>query len=545
MGELKAGDHVFLAKEIMVDGKTAFEEYEEVTITKVEPSPIKPNLRYVVFSSRLNIKIRLSKRAIAITKDCPHCESLIPETAKFCPQCGWYYGHALITTALDLVSQERFDESVGYINKALEQIVNDGLLREQFSFDTLSRFDRNAPVWFMIDLCEKLLLEDSDYSNAISFYRNALVTKALDMSNQDRFDESMTYIDKALEYSSHSEDFTKILFSICRNTSWAIKESCEKMVTAYPDSYHATYAMGISFESLGRYKEALKWFDKCLMEIPDDSSVLESKGNTLFEMERYKNALTCFNKCLKEKPDDSGLLKSKGNTLLEMERYEKALKWFDRCLKEIPDDSSVLESKVKTLTRMQRYEEAMECFSSVQNFSPDMTSVFIEIGEGFENQWRYTAAASCFEKALEIDPEDYLAKGGLQRAQERARGSPDAQSIVKINRMGAIEFEEFVGKVFSWYGYDVETTSASGDEGVDLKLYKGSRLECVQVKHHSKPIGQPVIRDFYGSLVHFGAAKGYLVTNNTFTLQAEKFSRGKPIELVDGARLIKLIQEAD
>lgn len=118
-----------------------------------------------------------------------------------------------------------------------------------------------------------------------------------------------------------------------------------------------------------------------------------------------------------------------------------------------------------------------------------------------------------------------------------------AASLDAINTMGSLEFEEFVGRVFSSLGYSVETTAHSGDEGIDLMLKKDGKLRCAQVKLHSKPIGQPVIRDFFGAMQHLGAAKGYVVTNNTFSLQAERFAEGKPIELVDGSELTRLASE--
>jgi hypothetical protein len=39
-------------------------------------------------------------------------------------------------------------------------------------------------------------------------------------------------------------------------------------------------------------------------------------------------------------------------------------------------------------------------------------------------------------------------------------------------------------------------------------------------------------------------AKGYIITTNTFSLEAERFAEGKPIELIDGNRLIEYIHLA-
>ena len=52
-----------------------------------------------------------------------------------------------------------------------------------------------------------------------------------------------------------------------------------------------------------------------------------------------------------------------------------------------------------------------------------------------------------------------------------------------------------------------------------------------------------MIRDLYGTLIHDGAVKAILITTGYFTAAAFAFARGKPIELVDGEVLEKLIEQ--
>jgi len=54
------------------------------------------------------------------------------------------------------------------------------------------------------------------------------------------------------------------------------------------------------------------------------------------------------------------------------------------------------------------------------------------------------------------------------------------------------------------------------------------------------------VRDFYGALAdHLANGKGYFITTNKFTLEAERFAEDKPIELIDGFKLIKYIRLAE
>lgn len=105
--------------------------------------------------------------------------------------------------------------------------------------------------------------------------------------------------------------------------------------------------------------------------------------------------------------------------------------------------------------------------------------------------------------------------------------------------MDPIAFERFVGQHFAKMGYKVENTRASGDEGIDLVLRRGRRMAVVQCKRYGGTVGQPIVRDLYGVMVHTGADEAYLVTTGTVSSAAVDWAHNKPIHLIDGHRLVE------
>jgi restriction system protein len=116
------------------------------------------------------------------------------------------------------------------------------------------------------------------------------------------------------------------------------------------------------------------------------------------------------------------------------------------------------------------------------------------------------------------------------------------ERLEEIKQLDPVEFERFVGTLFERMGYDVEMTAKSGDEGVDLVLHKDSKLAVVQCKRYEGSVGQPVVRDLYGAMVHNRAEKAYLITTGTITLPAQGWAKGKQIHLVDGSQLVDWIE---
>lgn len=106
-------------------------------------------------------------------------------------------------------------------------------------------------------------------------------------------------------------------------------------------------------------------------------------------------------------------------------------------------------------------------------------------------------------------------------------------------------FEEFVAELFEALGYDVECVGGTGDEGADIRVRRKGLIAVVQCKYHSRGVvGSPELQKFLGTVHHTGSHKGFFVTTRTFSLAAEKFVAEHPIELIDGPRLVELVQEA-
>jgi HJR/Mrr/RecB family endonuclease len=114
-----------------------------------------------------------------------------------------------------------------------------------------------------------------------------------------------------------------------------------------------------------------------------------------------------------------------------------------------------------------------------------------------------------------------------------------------LQKMNPYEFEELILQLFENLGWRTEKTPKSGDGGIDGILIKGGEKTFIQCKKLRKgKVGEPVIRDLYGSVIAAGAVGGIVVTTSEFSAQAVDWAKGKPIELLGAGKLIPLIQQA-
>ncbi|GHO59278.1 hypothetical protein KSB_77530 [Ktedonobacter robiniae] len=94
----------------------------------------------------------------------------------------------------------------------------------------------------------------------------------------------------------------------------------------------------------------------------------------------------------------------------------------------------------------------------------------------------------------------------------------------------------------------LEHCGQSGDQGVDTKLLnRFGNIVIVQSKLYASTnrVGQPELRDFFGSTYHHKSVYGYFVTTSTFTRAARQFiyANGSRIRVIDGPQIEMLLQK--
>jgi HJR/Mrr/RecB family endonuclease len=119
------------------------------------------------------------------------------------------------------------------------------------------------------------------------------------------------------------------------------------------------------------------------------------------------------------------------------------------------------------------------------------------------------------------------------------------RTIAEMLALEPPEFENWVAMLFQLIGYKVKNTREVADHGIDLVVSDGRvRYGLVQCKRYRGTVGEPIVRDLYGTLTHEKADFGWLVTTGGISKQARTWAMagGKPLELWDGQKLVEMAQ---
>jgi DnaJ-domain-containing protein 1 len=129
-----------------------------------------------------------------------------------------------------------------------------------------------------------------------------------------------------------------------------------------------------------------------------------------------------------------------------------------------------------------------------------------------------------------------------EREQREIEESRRVTVLAELHQLTGPQFDDLIASLFRKDGYTVCHCGGDGDEGIDLVLEMGQEKDVVQCKRSkSDDIGSPIVREFYGALMHAAARHGFIITAASFSQSARDFARGKPISLISAAEILRWI----
>jgi restriction system protein len=161
-----------------------------------------------------------------------------------------------------------------------------------------------------------------------------------------------------------------------------------------------------------------------------------------------------------------------------------------------------------------------------------------------------TCSAAMSEAARRAAEQREAEQRARVEEQRRAREAQEEEerrrvtTLAGLHRLTGPQFEELIASLFRKDGYSVRQCGGTGDEGIDLVLVTGQEKDVVQCKRWKNDIGSPIVREFYGALMHANARHGFIITTASFSQSARDFAKGKPISLVSGAEILRWINGA-
>ena len=114
----------------------------------------------------------------------------------------------------------------------------------------------------------------------------------------------------------------------------------------------------------------------------------------------------------------------------------------------------------------------------------------------------------------------------MEHIDRRARGRQNEKDIETefYDSMSPTDFEHYCARQLAEVGWIANPTKQSGDQGVDVIAEKGDLRVVLQCKLYSQPVGNGAVQEIVAGKLHEGANHACVVTNSTFTPQAQRLA---------------------
>ena len=349
------------------------------------------------------------------------------------------------------------------------------------------------------------------------------------------------------------DTFQSILrHGICLLNLDNLQEAIKSLTIAYQLNSHdfeVNYYMGLAMFKDKQYDKAVPCLKKALVINPDAEGVYLVLGQSYYYGNHYRDSLPCFKRALDEDPTNKEALFDMADAMNIGGHGDKSIKVFMHLRADpVYGPKSCLEAGIYHI-KMGDYDAA------IQDFEVGMKHANIDTDVLLDLQYR---TAQCyfskndFAKGLQLLNSIRLVNANYKdvnalvgRYQELSQNtnlqiylSSGASDFVALCR----KFIETVYRGSQIKIMDIQVQPAYTDILAEVDTAKASDIELFRFFRTSGSSGELYVRDLHGHMHDVKADRGFCITAGVFSEDAHKYIDGRPLDLVEKSRLVKVLK---
>ncbi len=129
-----------------------------------------------------------------------------------------------------------------------------------------------------------------------------------------------------------------------------------------------------------------------------------------------------------------------------------------------------------------------------------------------------------------------------EKTEEEVTESTEELEEILMESLTPEEFSKLIEDLIKGMGgKDVKILEIS-DTGVDMKATLEDRSYVILARRYKGTISMKLLRRLFERMLEEGADRGMFITTSTFSQNAYRFVEGKPVDMIDGKELKKLLR---
>lgn len=325
--------------------------------------------------------------------DTEEADALIEEGLKMHPGSP----DLMLQNARKLVYSDRYEEAHAY----LQHITDDGNIDlPLLKIEALLHMERNREAE---DIINQVLLQDIAEEDMYTF-----VSEVGYLYNDvDQFDKAISFLERSMETDPDNPDVLIDLayaYEMKSNFDKAIEYN-NKLLDIDPYSFDGWVNIGKLYSMNEEYDKAVDAFDFALTINEGDIPTLKMKALSLYLNDNVQEAIRIFEECLRQAPDDESLYDSLLEGYEVMEQYDRMLDVIDRKEKKF-GSQGILLKKAHVFVEQRNYDKAMEIFGQIPEEDKDTLEYYMLEGELAFFKGELAVSEAAYMKAALVSPDN-------------------------------------------------------------------------------------------------------------------------------------------
>ena len=211
---------------------------------------------------------------------------------------------------------------------------------------------------------------------------------------------------KCLEKNPNNRynDFTELKFNLIKIFNNLTGENYEIVGGKEPFTETDWSNKGIALDTLGKYQEAIKCYDKSIEINPRDAGAWNNKGTALNTLGKHQEAIKCYGKALEITPRYFEAWNNKGVALGRFGKHPEAIVCYDKALEINPRYAIAWSNKGVALNELGKLHEAIVCYDKALEINPRYFEAWGKKGVALGEMGELSGAIKSWDNALEINP---------------------------------------------------------------------------------------------------------------------------------------------
>jgi len=172
------------------------------------------------------------------------------------------------------------------------------------------------------------------------------------------------------------------------------------------NNYIAHCGLGVAYDHLGRYQEAIESYTQAIRSKPNYSEAHCNLGVAYDVIGRHQNAVESYKQAIKIKPNYAKAHYNLGVAYSRLGRYQDAIESHKQAIRIKPDDAEAHYNLGVAYSRLGRYQDAIESYKQAIKIKPDDAKAHYNLGNAYRNLGRYQDAMESYKQAIKIKPDD-------------------------------------------------------------------------------------------------------------------------------------------